>query len=267
MFNTSFLEALGMKRFRGPTSFVVTLAVVQFVTFVPITEAQVVQLPSARSLSYSGSVLVPDGGTASLGGASYSRYGSRQSGWGPMSSGSSASGVGSSSMAASVNIIDLAAMDEAILGAANSRTTTTGQTPSLNASNSTDRSAANLGEAISPASVESSTRPKTHATTLEENASVRVGADPGKWQRVLSGGSSGRLSDPTLLESDIRYYLMRGEAAEQAGSLMAARVYYKMARDLMTPELVERYQRILAERKAAEEARLKAELEFARRKF
>ncbi len=256
-----------MKRFPGPIPFVIALAVGAIVTCVPFAEAQVVQLPSTRSLSYSGSVLVPDGGTASLGGAGYSSFGSRRSGWGPMSGRSTANGIGGSAMAASVNIIDLAAMDEAILGAAGNRTAPTGKSPSLDATSSTDRGASNLGEAISPASAESSTRPKTHATSLVENESARVGADPGKWQRVLSGGNSGRLSDPTLLESDIRYYLMRGEAAEQAGSLMAARVYYKMARDLMTPELVERYQRILAERKAAEEARLKSELEFARRKF
>jgi hypothetical protein len=73
--------------------------------------------------------------------------------------------------------------------------------------------------------------------------------------------------NPALLESDIRYYMQKGKAAEDAGSLLAARVYYKMARDLMTPELMERYERQVAERQAAEEARVKAEQEAVRRRF
>ena len=248
-----------MKCFRWPKILVLAIASGIILTRDPIAEAQVVQLPSTRSLSYSGSVSVPDGGTAALGGGSSSVYGSRRNGWGPFSSQSSASGVGGSSLTASVTIIDLSAMDEAILGSAAS---VAGQ-----AGNSANPDTSTMASRNSPTSERSAVGLKTHATTLAENSSERVGADPGKWQRVLSGESARASSNPTLLESDIRYHLLRGEAAEKAGSLIAARVYYKMARDLMTPELVERYQRILAEREAAEEVRLKAELEFARRKF
>ncbi len=252
-----------MKRTVRATLSLVAMVVGQFLSDRSLVEAQVVQLPSTRSLSYTGSVWVPDGGSTSLGGRQSSSYGNRRSGWGPSSNHASSSNLGASTLTASVQIIDLAALDEAILASAES--------PSAKAdgvaSAKSGESALDLVVSSTTLSEEPSNAIKQHATYLGENTSTRVGADPGKWQRVLSGGSNRPTRNPTLLESDIRYYLKRGELAEDAGSLMAARVYYKMARDLMTPELIERYQTIVSERKAAEEAQLKAELEAARRKF
>ncbi len=72
----------------------------------------VVQLPSFHTFSYRGSVLVPDGGTTSLGGVKRSATGYNHRGWnrgyGSVNSTSNAS--------VSARIIDLAEMDRRILG-------------------------------------------------------------------------------------------------------------------------------------------------------
>jgi len=72
----------------------------------------VVQLPSFHTFSYGGSVLVPDGGTTSLGGVKRSATGYNHRGWNR--------GYGSvnstSNAAVSARIIDLAEMDRQILG-------------------------------------------------------------------------------------------------------------------------------------------------------
>ena len=86
-----------------------------------IARAQVVQLPSQHVFGSSGSVVVPDGGTADLGGIGRSSQGSMQSGFGPLSNRASGGAVGGSSMSVSVRIIDLEALDEAILAGASPR--------------------------------------------------------------------------------------------------------------------------------------------------
>ena len=75
-----------------------------------------VQLPSFRVFSYSGSVLVPDGGTAYLGGVSRSASFSRSRGFGPFQNRSAGYVASSSQLTASATIIDLNEIDEAILG-------------------------------------------------------------------------------------------------------------------------------------------------------
>ena len=71
----------------------------------------VVQLPSFHTFSYGGSVLVPDGGTTSLGGVKRSATGYNHRGWNR--------GYGSvnstSNVSVSARIIDLAEMDRQIL--------------------------------------------------------------------------------------------------------------------------------------------------------
>ena len=79
--------------------------------------------------------------------------------------------------------------------------------------------------------------------------------DPGQWQRALAGsGDSTTRLHASLTEANIRYYLERGKRAEQANHLRAARVYYRLAVESMSPQMIERYHKILAERAAAEEA-------------
>lgn len=233
-----------------------------------IADAQVIQLPSQHVFRSSGSVLVPDGGTVELGGIGRASRGSVQSGLGPLSNRASASSTGGSSMSVSVRIIDLEALDEAILSGATPRlspATTTAVAPTSSA-------------AIAPTTSASVTPSTPAATALSPDraspaphrfsTSERVGADPGQWQRALSGGSPSSIpTNLSLLESDIRYYVQQGERAERAGSYQAARVFYQMAKKAMTPELEVRYQRAISARTDEAAARRKAEQEGARRKF
>ncbi|WP_417749395.1 hypothetical protein [Rosistilla oblonga] len=76
--------------------------------------AQVVMLPTFGTFQYSGSVLVPDGGSAHLGSIGRSAESSRSSGWGSRSTGRS---ISRGTMSAHVQIIDLAEMDRQLLGA------------------------------------------------------------------------------------------------------------------------------------------------------
>lgn len=221
--------------------------------------AQVVQLPSTRSLSYSGSVWVPDGGTTSLGGVNRLRTSSSSSGWGPYASGAISSSAGAAGLSVSAQVIDLAALDEAMLGRARPAQPAAAPTQGLSSTSST-------GAAAMKSATEAAT-PTTQSIPLGENLSSRVGADPGRWLRTLAGAPAAEPGNPQLLESEIRYFLQQAAAAEDAGRLNAARVYYKMARERMPVELIERYETILAERAAAEEARRQAELEAIRRRF
>ncbi|QDS86511.1 hypothetical protein EC9_06750 [Rosistilla ulvae] len=76
--------------------------------------AQVVMLPTFGTFQYSGSVLVPDGGSAHLGSIGRSAESSRNSGWGSRATGRS---ISRGTMSAHVQIIDLAEMDRQLLGA------------------------------------------------------------------------------------------------------------------------------------------------------
>jgi hypothetical protein len=98
-------------RFATPFAFFITMLLV-----IDANElfAQVIQLPSIETFSYSGSVLVPDAGTTSLGSVSRS---SSLSNRGPRSYGGSSS-ASHSGLSASVQIIDLSEMDRQIRGTA-----------------------------------------------------------------------------------------------------------------------------------------------------
>ena len=100
-----------MKAFRY-SAFLIALALAQ-AGATSNAFAQVVQLPSFRTFSYSGSVLVPDSGSAYLGGVNRSATSSQRRGFG-RNFGQSAS---SSGAVVSATIIDLDEMDRAIRGA------------------------------------------------------------------------------------------------------------------------------------------------------
>src|SRR5690606_31969401 len=70
---------------------------------------QVVQLPSYRGFGYAGSVWVPDGGTASLGGSGSAGMSSTSRGFGPMASRAVGAGVGTRSVSVTAQVIDLQA--------------------------------------------------------------------------------------------------------------------------------------------------------------
>ncbi|MEL6897006.1 MAG: hypothetical protein AAFP90_12945 [Planctomycetota bacterium] len=75
-----------------------------------------VQLPAVRSFSYSGTVVVPDGGTISLGGSGGARMGSSRSGLGPFVGRSSGTQMRSGNAIASATVIDLQHIDQQIRG-------------------------------------------------------------------------------------------------------------------------------------------------------
>ncbi len=225
--------------------------------FTAVSQAQVVQLPSYRSFSYSGSAWVPDGGTVALGGVNTARYGSSVSGFGPLSRSGIGGGSSSQTLSASAQIIDLDAMDEAILAGGVALTASrpglgyAGNQLALETAtdNSGTKKVANRSALGDPMAT------GRRSVQLIDQHSQRVGADPGEWQRVLAGGSASGYQLPSAVEADIRYYLEQGHAAEKANRHIAASVYYKMAREAMPPELLEQYHLKLRERMASEDAK------------
>ncbi|WP_372719136.1 hypothetical protein [Novipirellula sp.] len=93
-------------------STVIANAVIAILLWGGTATSQTVQLPTMETFSYSGSVLVPDGGAAFLGGNQSASFGSNRSGL-QRGFGSSQS---ISQATASATIIDLAEMDRQILG-------------------------------------------------------------------------------------------------------------------------------------------------------
>lgn len=202
--------------------------------------SQVVQLPSVHNFSYSGGAWVPDGGSASLAGNSYARSGSVSNGWGPYGTRASGSSFGTSNSSVAVQVIDLRALDDAILSS------------SVANPNPKVRTATTTGRSLVGSSAPTGTAPKI---------------DPGKWQRVLAGGHPTVPVHTSLAEADIRFYLKMGQEAEAANRIMAARVYYRMAVEAMTPEMQTRYEKILSDRKATVDADLAAKKASTRQQF
>ncbi len=250
-----------------------TNILINILIMVPVAaRAQIVQLPQLHSFSNSGTVLVPDGGTALVGGVGYSAQGASRSGMGPLSNRALADMTSGSTISASVQIIDLEALDQAILASATPRTAPLaqplpGSPPQALPANSPDKS----GTAVTAAGTQQRSRldrladDQASAQTL--STTKRAATDPGKWQRVLSGGGTPPVLNVSLVESNVRYYVELGEQAERSGSVQAARVYYRMARQAMTPELVAHYEIALRQRAAEEAARKTGEQAQENRKF
>ena len=198
-------------------------------------QAQVVQLPSYRNFSYSGGALVPDQGSAAIAGNSYASSGTVSRGWGPYSTRASGSTFGTSQSSVSVQIIDLRALDDAIL------------------SSNVDPSAA-AKPVIGQSAIRGSSTTGRNIVSGSSSTPITPLTDPGKWQRVLAGGQPTVPVHTSLAEADIRFYLKMGQEAEAANRVMASRVYYRMAVEAMTPDMVARYEKILADRKEAEAA-------------
>lgn len=207
-------------------------AICILVGFVSSGSAQVVQLPAMRSTSFSGTVSVPDAGTGSLGGVRYGRSTGRRSGLGHSFTHSNSA----LSTSVSVQIIDLKAMDDAIL-ASNTSVKRGGSGVLAADSPAFDGSRNFLGDMRPiPASRTGTKRPA-----------------PNAWHRAMAGESAVQSqAHPGLVESKIRDCLRRGKAAELAGRVQASLVYYRMAIDAMTPAMLLRYEQILKERSELE---------------
>lgn len=233
-------------------------------------QAQIVQLPSLHNFSSTGSALIPDGGTALLGASGRFDQGSIRSGSFPQSSQAMATSVGESTLSASVQVIDLDALDQAILAGATPRTIPAepAAAAATAATGAAAVGAAQIGDSDDVRQrARLSSRYADRTRQLSANDTEQVGADPGKWQRVLSGGSTPIPVNASMVESNVRYYVELGQQAERSGSLQASRVYYRLARQAMTPELVAQYEQALRARAADAAARSAAEQEQARRKF
>lgn len=211
--------------------------------------AQVVQLPSTRTFSYTGSAWVPDAGTAGLGGNRYARSSATNRGIGPYGAGATTSLRGGISTSVSVQVIDLKALDDAILSS------NVAVEPTLDGVISADSPAASGGRnylsGLRPG-------PSTSGTSLPQ---------PDAWQRTMAGARRGVALQPGLAEANIRHYLRRGNEAESMGRINAARVYYRMAIEAMTPDMLARYETIMAERKALHAEEMQAEAAENRKRF
>ncbi|HBE66841.1 MAG TPA: hypothetical protein DDW52_01700, partial [Planctomycetaceae bacterium] len=153
---------------------------------------------------------------------------------------------GGTSISASVQIIDLKALDDAILAGAVSP-----RSGVVSADSPAADGQRNYLGPLAPTSAASSLR---HADD--------------RWHRTMAGNLAtepSRFQD--LAEAKIRDCLRRGKAAETAGRVQAARVYYRMAIEAMTPEMHARYQKILKERKEAEKLAAENAAKDARKSF
>ncbi|MEM7475529.1 MAG: hypothetical protein AAF483_11115 [Planctomycetota bacterium] len=216
------------------------------IVFGSVCHGQVVQQPVFRNFSYSGSAWVPDQGTASLGGNLSSRSGTVTRGFGPYAQRSSGSSLGGRSLTASVTIIDLTALDEAILNQPVG--------PSLPAANGGPPPQAPQSKALmSLAGVGTKIINTTQPYDIDQGFRA---ADPNAYNRALKGHALTirKTAVESLAESDVRFYLSEGLKAEKAGRIVSARVYYRMALDAMTPEMMERYKKVISKRKMEEEA-------------
>ncbi len=204
--------------------------------------SQVVQLPAYRTFSYSGSAWVPDAGTASLGGNYGAASSSISRGVGPYSPRATSSIRGGVSVSASVTIIDLDALDEAMLNAQPAGS-------ALGVDAGADPLAAPRMAGVG--------RNIINAAQRYHGGGVPARINPNAYRRALAGHTSPpkQAAVESLVEDDVRYYLMEGQKAERAGRIISARVYYQMAMESMTPEMIERYQSVVRKR---EEARKEA---------
>lgn len=193
---------------------------------VSTTSAQVVQLPVTRNFSVQGGAWVPDAGTGTYGGYRSSRYGSRRTPLGRSYGGS----ISPTSVAVSVEIIDLQALDDAIL-------------------NRNTAAPNNVISADSPAA--DGSRQYLGPLAPQRPLTMQSRVAPDAWHRTMAGKSKSTTLHPELAESNIRYYLQQGKQAEALGRVNASRVYYRMAIQSMTPEMLERYRKVLADRKKA----------------
>jgi hypothetical protein len=205
--------------------------------------AQVVQLPTVRSFGYSGAVSVPDQGTASLGGNLSSQSGRTTSGAGPLASRSSGSAAAAGSMSVSATVIDLQAMDAALL---NQAAGGTANPPSSYAARPTGTPIMNT---LTP-----------HLYGQRVGRVDTRAPNPNAWEIALGASGTaqtGLASAAVRDESEIHYYMSRAQEAISSGRNAAARVYYRLAYEKLTPDQRTRLEEF--QRKANEAAKANAE--------
>lgn len=198
-------------------------------------QAQVVQLPAVGSFGVNTTVSVPDQGTASLGGVGRSSYGTTSRGAGPMAN--TARGGNSSATMASVSatIIDLAAMDEALLN--------------MPAGN---KNVPNYATRSQGTKIVNTLTPHNYHRDIKRREAPPL---PYEWMAALGpqGNDHFDSAENKVRDgSNVRYFMEKSAAAHAHGHDAAARVYYKMALDRMTPAQQQRMEEIRAKRAAGD---------------
>ncbi len=196
--------------------------------------SQVVILPSYQTFSYSGSFSVPDSGSATVAGNSYSSSSSNTTGWGPYGPRSTGVSSGSSSMSVTAQIIDVRAMEQAMIERNTKSQAAPKPTPSKPSVTST--ASADPGKVKPP-------RKKRDIGEPDPLMLKRFIADD-QFQNTSQAKAAG----------EIRHYLDRAHQANLGGHFEAAKVYYRLAYRAMTPQMRARYETIMAELDAAEAA-------------
>ncbi|GIW99911.1 MAG: hypothetical protein KatS3mg111_3244 [Pirellulaceae bacterium] len=205
------------------------LGIAVWIGGIGLAVGQVVQLPSMGTSRYAGTVIVPDSGQVEIG--RVRRSGSYTSRTGGVLN-SQRVGVASSAQI-TAQVIDLDALDEAILSAH-----VPTDAPKA-ATTATSSSFPDAGRRVLPNVI---ARPRSERP--------RLPPEPGAWQLAMTEEHVTRPRIESLAEADVRYYLDQGREAEMAGHLHSARVFYRLAIEAMTPEMRERYNRLVAEKQA-----------------
>jgi len=202
--------------------FQVTAVVVgfEFMALPTSIQAQVVQLPSVSNFGTTGAVSVPDGGQAYLGGYGAMRSSSRTAGGWPAASRSASQSISGGSISVTATIIDLQAMDAALLA------------------QPVDRAR----------SIPSRFRPADTGTPIANTLDMEryrqftpqapIQPEPNAWRQALgSPGDPPLPADGSLAgtEADVRFYLQKAQDCTNSGRMAAARVYFDLAYQKLTP--------------------------------
>lgn len=193
--------------------------------------AQVVQLPAFRQFSYVGGSMLPDVGAMSIGGSRYFAQ-SQTSARGFPPSVTRFGAAGQTLLAISAQIIDLDALDQALL---------ISNAPAASSVEGSRQTAGSQARATDQA------RNFLSNYASQSNVPARAG-DYGSIPQRLTERSSGQPIDASLAAANIRYYLQMAREAETSQRLQSARVYYRLAYESMTPEIQLRYQQVLDQR-------------------
>lgn len=202
--------------------------------------AQVVQLPAFRQFSYVGGSMLPDAGAMNVAGNRYSIQ-SQSSTGGLLPSVARSGIIGQTSMVISAQIIDLDALDQALL--ISNAPVTSSVARSAQADTSQARSADQARDFLS-----------NYAS--QSPVPARAG-DYGSILQRMVDRSPAQPVEASLAAANIRYYLQKGREAEASQRLQAARVYYRLAQEAMTPEIHLRYQQVVDQRQQAAEGQRK----------
>lgn len=182
--------------------------------------AQVVQLPSMSSFGYSGAMNVPDRGQAYFGGVGSMQARSRVSSGLPLASRAMSQSVSGTSVSVSATVIDLQAMDAALLA----------QPVDQPRAIASRFRAADRGTPI--------------ANTLDTERyrqfvpHAPLPPEPNAWRQALGAPGDAPLpadGSANGTEADVRFYMQKAQDCYNSGRLAAARVYFDLAYQKLTP--------------------------------